>query len=189
MMGNQYNKKDITGQKFNMLTAINFVERRLVERKSGRKDIEYYWEFLCDCGNKTITRKDRVTANKKPIISCGCMRNKNKWKGYGEISGSHWSRIKNNAQKRNLSFEISIEDIWNIFEKQKRKCALSGQEIVFDKKDGATTASLDRIDSLKGYVRGNIQWVHKDINISKWNHSANKFLKICRMVTEYSRKR
>ena len=42
------------------------------------------------------------------------------------------------------------------------------------------TASLDRIDSTKGYVRGNIQWVHKDINwfkrdypkISFW-HSVN----------------
>lgn len=182
-MGNQYNRKDIAGKKFNMLTAIKLVERRPIERKSGREDIEYYWEFLCDCGNKTITRRDRVVTGKKPIISCGCMRNRSKWKGCGNLSKTQWGIIERNAKKRELCFEITMKDAWNLFQEQGEKCALSGQKINFKE----PTASLDRIDSSKGYTIDNVQWVHKDINISKWDFTMDKFLEICRMVTEYNR--
>ena len=44
------------------------------------------------------------------------------------------------------------------------------------------TASLDRIDSSKGYVEGNVQWVHKMINMSKQQYSQEEFIDMCKAV-------
>jgi hypothetical protein len=56
-------QKDIAGQKFNRLTAINFIERR---------NSNYFWLFLCECGNKKIIQKSQVINN--IIKSCGCLQ-------------------------------------------------------------------------------------------------------------------
>ena len=46
----------------------------------------------------------------------------------------------------------------------------------------STTASLDRIDSSKGYVIGNVQWVHKDINIMKNKFDNQYFIDMCKKI-------
>ena len=46
------------------------------------------------------------------------------------------------------------------------------------------TASLDRINSKKGYVEGNIQWVHKDINMMKHCLETSDFIKWCEKINE-----
>lgn len=186
------NQKDITGQKFNFLTALEFVEKKEVERKSGRRDIEYYWKFKCDCGKNTILRRDRVTTGKKPITSCGCQKNKCKWKGFGKISGSQWNSIKKNASTRNIKFELTIEEAWSIFKNQNECCALTGDKIDFSSTIPwykQTTASLDRIDSNLNYTKDNVQWIHKDVNQSKWDFSTEKFIEICKKVYEYTKRR
>ncbi len=44
------------------------------------------------------------------------------------------------------------------------------------------TASLDRIDSSRGYTLDNIQWVHKDLNKMKTNYPNDYFIKMCKYV-------
>ncbi len=46
------------------------------------------------------------------------------------------------------------------------------------------TASLDRIDSTKGYTLDNIQWIHKDLNKMKMNFANDYFIKTCKLVAE-----
>jgi hypothetical protein len=106
-------------------------EKRFAYRRSGRSDIEYYWEFECDCGKKTIARRDRVTAKNNSIISCGCQRNVNKFKGVGELSQSQWYHIEKNAKIRGIDFNLKTEAVWELFLKQDRKCALTGWEYFF----------------------------------------------------------
>ena len=48
------------------------------------------------------------------------------------------------------------------------------------------TGRLDRIDSKKGYVPGNVQWVYKPVNMMKWKLSQKEFIHICHLVTEYN---
>lgn len=50
---------------------------------------------------------------------------------------------------------------------------------------GMTRESLDRIDSSKGYIPGNIQWVHKDVNSLKSNFDEEESIKWCTMIAEY----
>lgn len=59
-------EKDITGQKYSMLTAIKRVENY---RPQGN-----YWLCKCDCGNETIVRKYDLIHLKNR--SCGCYQKK-----------------------------------------------------------------------------------------------------------------
>ncbi len=80
---------------------------------------------------------------------------------------------------------LVIAEVINIFKAQKCKCAISGLPIRL----GAMlykTASLDRIDSSKGYVISNVQWVHKDINRMKNNFNQEYFVGICKIISEFN---
>jgi hypothetical protein len=111
-----------------------------------------------------------------------------KYTGYEEMQGAFLATIKASAKKRNLVFEVSYKYLWDLFITQNRKCAYSGIEIFFSRNNiehinGDATASLDRIDSSKGYVEGNLQWLHKRINVMKGNMSEQEFLNFCEAVT------
>lgn len=106
------------------------------------------------------------------------------WKGYGEISSQDWHRIKLSAIKRNILFKITIEEIWELFLRQNRKCAYTNEVLVFSKISKESTASLDRIDSSKDYTLDNVQWVHKDINKMKGSLPEERFLEICKKITK-----
>lgn len=115
--------------------------------------------------------------------SCGCLKhafqNKNpRWKGYGEISKSVLYSLQKGAKQRNLNFNVSIQEIWLLFLRQNRKCLISGLPLKFplSRSDTNATASLDRIDSSKGYTIDNIQWLHKKVNYMKQSMGNQEFL-------------
>ena len=122
-----------------------------------------------------------------------------RWNGHGEISGRHWHCIQKEAseERRNrrytvarpqLEFTITIEYIWDLFLKQNRRCALSGKALtMWGKIDGKLSgnASLDRIDSSKGYIEGNVQWINKKIQMVKTKLSDAEFIQLCHDVTAY----
>jgi hypothetical protein len=126
------------------------------------------------------------------IKSCGCLSRRTRqenpnWAGYEDVPKRVFTKIKRSAKKRNIPFDITIEDVWDVYSAQQKKCKYTGIQLSFpitiDKKQDGT-ASLDRIDSSKGYVRDNIQWVHKDINLMKWRFSHSQFIKYCEMVIQ-----
>ena len=111
------------------------------------------------------------------------------WKGHGEISGRYWHTTYVKAIERELKFEISIEYAWDLFLKQNRRCALTGVLLEFrnsnyKRKKVMLVASLDRIDSSKGYSIGNVQWIHKDINKMKQSFSQDYFKEMCILVAK-----
>ena len=111
-----------------------------------------------------------------------------RFSGYKEIQGTYLTALKNSAKRRGIDFSISYELLWDIFLKQDKKCAYSNIEIFFSRSNlehinGDYTASLDRIDNSLGYIEGNVQWVHKRINIMKGNMTHQEFLDFCEAVT------
>ena len=53
---------------------------------------------------------------------------------------------------------------------------------LFRKWSNYQTASLDRIDPTKGYIEGNIQWVHKDVNRMKMDFTETRFLELVNLI-------
>jgi hypothetical protein len=148
------------------------------------------WKCQCDCGNIIIHQGARLRRGAK--THCGCVKpdlsKSNKWAGYGEIPISYYSRVKANASKRKIPFNISIEDMWNKYIEQAGCCALSGQVMVPPTNKNnkmKTKASLDRIDSNKGYTIDNIQWVTGIINIIKADLEEKYFVELCRKISDY----
>jgi hypothetical protein len=177
---------DIVGNKYGKLTVTEFVESRVYGKQKRR-----FYKAVCECGGEIIRARDNFKQG--TITSCGCLRwrrgSKNpKWGGHGEISGNYWDHVKRGSLKRRFDFSITIQEAWDIFVKQDRKCALSGLPIMFrtnEKSDTKSTASLDRIDSSKGYIAGNIQWVHKDVNRMKQHFDEKYFVEMCGIVSQY----
>ena len=176
----------IISKKFGKLTVICSIP---VQSKSDKRFRTHY-KCKCDCGEERITTKYHLVSGH--LKSCGCNRKllnseSRTWRGYGDIPLKYFNNIKHHATVlRNIKFELTIEEIWELFLSQDRKCALSGTSLQFPKrsKDKSCTASLDRIDSSKGYVPGNVQWVHKDINIMKNKFDNQYFIEICKLVAQ-----
>lgn len=78
---------------------------------------------------------------------------------------------------------VSPRFLWKLFQGQKGRCALSGLRISFEEK----TASLDRKDSSLGYLKTNVQWVHKDVNLMKNHFSDERFREICYLVCQHTK--
>ena len=146
----------------------------------------------CDCGgyiSAKVGRLNSVRRGHQP--SCGCaIRGSNNvnWTGVGEIYGGFWTRLTSNASRRNILIQITATDLWQQFQAQKGKCALSGILLELPTSRGLqrghrSSASVDRIDSCKGYIPGNIQWVHKTINMMKQSLSVAEFKQWCRLVS------
>ena len=186
----QYKKNfEIENVRFDKVVALEAI---------GNKNGDKIWKCICDCGNICEKRKSHLMRSLKGLrLSCGCLsrRHKNEhpnWQGFGEIHKTHWTKIKNNAKRRrsgSIDFDVSIEYIWNLFLKQDRKCSITGIPLTFANTwhDHLSTASLDRIDSSKGYVEGNVQWVHKAINKMKTDFSQEDFIKWCEVVVNHQK--
>lgn len=122
-----------------------------------------------------------------------------KFKGCGELSMSYLNTIQKGAQKRELEYSVTAEYLWSLFVDQEQKCALSGVDIALDpqysinsknnQKKFTQTASLDRIDNNKGYIEGNVQWVHKSINFMKSDLRQDEFVQLCEAVAQTCRAR
>lgn len=118
------------------------------------------------------------------------------WSGYKEISSTWFSAIKRRANRDRkgmnavpVRINITIEDCWELFQEQDRKCVYTGLVLHFPvnsthKANRDATASLDRIDSTKGYVKGNIQFVHKHINMMKLTYDEDYFIEMCQLVAK-----
>ena len=112
--------------------------------------------------NKTISRKGSDNAA---------------WTGYKNLPGKVFSRLKHGAKLRNITFDLTIEDIYNKHQEQFGLCAFTNKQLKFGE-----DASIDRIDSTKGYYYDNIQIVHKVLNMMKKNMDNKEFLSWCRRV-------
>lgn len=106
--------------------------------------------------------------------------------------GNIWYRLRKNALVRDIPLLITDAEAFALLEAQGYKCALSGVPIkIADTQkshnlERGTTASLDRIDSSKPYVVGNIQWVHKAVNRMKIDFPQDEFIEWCRAIAAHN---
>jgi hypothetical protein len=173
----------ILGQKFGKLT----VEQFLKINKWGQT----VWLCRCECGKMTKGLISPLKSGNKK--SCGCLdtikgKERKSWQGYEDLSLTRFNKLKIDANKRKLEFAVSIEQLWKLFIRQNKKCALTGMDLSFGKGkwDTSASASLDRIDSSKGYTINNVQWIDKRVNFMKQQFSVEEFVLLCQKVAEHS---
>ena len=90
---------------------------------------------------------------------------------------------KNRAKGRVIPVKVTKEDIKRLIINSNGRCALSGLKLT-TVRNNPLKASLDRIDSSKGYINGNIQVVATCVNIAKSNLPQKDFIKMCKAIVD-----
>lgn len=164
---------DLKGKRFGKLTAKDYFFKKE----------NLYWNCQCDCGKMVEISKQRLLRGfTKGCLDCDIKKSSDshRWTGIEDVPGTIFCRCKNNAKIRNLEMSLSKERLVEILNEQNRECALTGDKLWFNNRE--TNASIDRIDSSKGYIEGNVQWTTKEINLLKSNWHDKDFIELCRKI-------
>lgn len=182
--------KDLTGLKFNRLTAMNFVGYDY--KRNAR------WLFKCDCGNITEANGSAVSTGKTK--SCGCLA-REKWSANGKkvvyvnfgpaiksrtltskqkLINRLYSTYKYSAKKKKHTFEISKEIFTQLIFSN---CFYCGNTPSLIYKDPRKTDNqelqyngLDRVDSKIGYTVENTKSCCWKCNCAKASLTMNEFI-------------
>ncbi len=171
---------DYIGQNFGDWKVIKFSHQH-------KKSRNQYWFCKCLCGvNKPVKLSSLLSGESTCCTTCSLSKrgeNARRWSGYQNIPKGFFNKIMNGAAARDIVFELTIEQVNELFLSQNKCCVYSGSPLKFShNRGGETTASLDRIDSKGGYTIDNIHFIHKDINFMKLDLSENEFLNFVKLI-------
>lgn len=169
------------------------LEVTAMEQTGKVKNIPGLFIAICKCHRCGKERHEVLPSNLKRSQSCGCWakdfprdigEENVRFTGHKEIRGKRWSEILKSARVRDIPFDVTIEAMWDLFETQNRRCALTDLPIAFGKAKEGSTASLDRIDGTKGYEISNVRWVHRDVNRLKGIFPDSRLLELCGLIVQ-----
>lgn len=103
---------DLTQMRFGRLTVI-----KKIEKPSGSKDRHCLWECLCECGNKTKVRTDKLRNGE--VKSCGCYKVE---MAVERILGYNHEKLKNEPSEEEIRNRRQRKRIYNIYRKMIERC-------------------------------------------------------------------
>jgi hypothetical protein len=154
---------DLSGQKFGLLTVVDV---------SHKKDGNYYWNCLCECGKTSIAKATSLRQGN--VKSCGHLQGN---KGVARTHGMRYERIymtwKNmkirctNPKAQNYPMYggrgITVCDRWTE----------SFENFYDDMKEGYdNTLSLERINVNGNYCKENCKWATQDEQAANKTNTA-----------------
>ena len=147
------------------------------------------YKVQCSCGNTRYMPASQITSTDKYQTCRRCSSGKI----LSNFRESFISRLKKSALLRGKVFssDVTPEYLYSLLESQNFKCAISGDNLLpednsLDHIRKELPLSLDRIDSTKGYIVGNLQWVTKRVNWMKGDLSMTDFLALCNKIINYA---
>lgn len=89
---------------------------------------------------------------------------------------------KGRAKSRSYEFDLDAEFLFELYNQQDGKCAVTGLPFIFEKSDFEKrpfAPSIDRINCSKGYTKNNVRLVCGAVNIALNEYGDAVFDKIC----------
>lgn len=98
--------------------------------------------------------------------------------GYGVVSTRRIKTQYSLAKTRGWDCDLTAKFLDSLWHEQDARCVYTG--VKFESVD---IASIDRIDSSRGYLCDNVQWVLREVNVMKLDMTHDRFLELCSMIT------
>lgn len=149
-------------------------ERNRKWRKANPEKARGYQREYCK-KNPEKARDQRRRANKKQVSTLP---------GYMKRAALY---AHHRSKKKNIVFDISAQDLVDIFNEQNGLCAISGMPLdwqTFGKGRSPLTCSIDRINPKVGYIRSNLRLVCMQINTMKTDLTDKELRKWCLRAIE-----
>lgn len=171
---------DLTGKRFGRL-VVQYLIGRGLDGKGG----PLLWQCVCDCGRQTAVRNHCLKSGHTK--SCSCLRDeilKTKPITHGRTGTTEWKRWNNMKDRiktlgndpNSAYFGLEIEEEWiESFDSFLEHIG----EVPSDFKGKPT---LDRIDTSKGYVKGNVRWAtfeEQARNRGMWMNNKSGVTGVC----------
>lgn len=86
-----------------------------------------------------------------------------------------YRRIKSRAKERDFDFDLSVEDLLDLYKLQGGFCSLSGLPMTHSQESPDYCISVDRIDNDKGYTKDNVTLVCYRANMMRNELSLEMF--------------
>lgn len=174
--------KDISGERFNRLTAVRFAEHRISKGKKGS-----FWEFRCICGTNVVARKQDVVGGKKK--SCGCaITDMERGLPIGHAAFNDlFRRYQKSARRRGKPFDLTEDQFRGLTSADCAYCgappSLQSGRSPFSKngklyrfKGEYTYTGVDRVNNELGYTVSNCLPCCDICNRAKLCMSQREFL-------------
>ena len=139
------------------------------------------------CGSEQrYGRKDHYNSAVRGGWVCkSCSSHANNFKGRVGPMPITWFEMKRKGGlHRGYAWDLTPQDVVSMWKQQEGVCALSGLPIGWPEKGLTATVSIDRIDSSEGYIKENVQLLHKDVNMMKQAFSQEHFIALCQSVAD-----
>ncbi len=167
------NPIDLIGQKFGRLTVIGIDEDYKFKYRRTK------WLCKCDCGNIRSVRTQQLRT--KTTQSCGCLRKqlaKERTAPPILICQKYvYTNYKSRARQKNFDFDISLDYFTSLTQEKCFYCNASPSNKVKRLDYEFFYNGIDRIDSTKGYVHGNIVPCCRTCNFAKGDSTLLDFFK------------
>lgn len=140
-------------------------------------------EFFIE--KRELARKKRENKDKKNVFcsrSCASSAKKDWRSPFRRIV----SRSRKCAKNKQIKFNLDLKYLTDLWFKQKGNCSLSGVGMIIPEEREKTypnTGSLDRIDSDKGYIKGNVQWICLSLNYGKYKWPEEDFKNFLTLIS------
>lgn len=168
------------------MTDVKICTRCKVEKDTSEfhksKDKKFGVNNVCKICAKIISKKYYSKNSKQIKQRVSCYSQSYIPKHSREID----SRLKNlctKAKSRTKEFTLIDQDLLDLWEKQNGQCAYTKLPMLATSNQ-FNTVSLDRVDSSKGYVVGNVQLVCAAINKMKQEYTEELFVLMSHLVTQ-----
>lgn len=171
---------DYIGKQFGDLTVISFHSRDEKNRM--------IFECKCICGNTKLVKVRNL--QRKVSTHCGCKTTQKSYKrkAYGESSKNRLiASYRSNAKHKKLDFELSNQDLEQLFQGDCYYCGTKPSQIIKNANlyGEYVYNGIDRLDSSKGYVKGNVVSCCSTCNYLKSNRTEEEFLDIIKKIASH----
>lgn len=168
---------ELTNKRFGNLVAKEYVYAR---NKNGV--LKYMWLCDCDCGETAIARTNELTKGIRTQCKKCSVAEQTARKTLPEnesLVKRIYRNYQRNAENRDLKFDISIEELKVLIFKNCEYCG-SEPKIYDGEKNYSITGEfkrngIDRIDSSKGYIVGNLKTCCPNCNFGKSDNTEEEF--------------